>query len=312
MADLRDGKVATRVLESRLVGLRQSSDGAVEECPVEHLLLLRGARGFAPSRAPLAVLARGMVADAVRFAREEGVERLAQAHRQRRLDGLSARMEFVNRGFDFQSAELATVRSRLGEKARAGDRRAKSELSKVKERQRSLTAVRRRCLDEMQAEPDLIQAGEVEFLAHALVVPVQDSEEAQRYDADVEAIAVEVATAYEEGFGAEVKDVSRPEFARRAGLTDWPGFDLRSRRPGEERAIEVKGRAGSGNVEMSENEWAKACNLRNDYWLYVVFDCATPHPRLVRVRDPFAKLLVRGRESSAFTITPGAVMEAAE
>ncbi len=312
LADLGDGKVATRVLESRLVGLRQSSDGAVEECPVEHLLLLRGARGFAPSRAPLAVLARGMVADAVRFAREEGVERLAQAHRQRRLDGLSARMEFVNRGFDFQSAELATVRSRLGEKARAGDRRAKYELSKVKDRQRSLTAVRRRCLDEMQAEPDLIQAGEVEFLAHALVVPVQDSEEAERYDADVEAIAVEVATAYEEGFGAEVKDVSRPEFARRAGLTDWPGFDLRSRRPGEERAIEVKGRAGSGNVEMSENEWAKACNLRNDYWLYVVFDCATPHPRLVRVRDPFAKLLVRGRESSAFTITPGAVMEAAE
>ena len=30
------------------------------------------------------------------------------------------------------------------------------------------------------------------------------------------------------------------------------------------------------------------------YWLYVVFDCATPRPRLVRVQDPFGKLLARG------------------
>ena len=160
--------------------------------------------------------------------------------------------------------------------------------------------------------------GEVEILVHALVVPVQDTEELERYDADVETIAVEVATGYEANFGAEVTDVSKPELARRAGLTDWPGFDLKSRHPSdadgfaEERAIEVKGRAGSGNIEMTENEWARACNLRDDYWLYVVFDCATPRPRLVRVRDPFAKLLVRSRELSALTITQGAVLEAAE
>ncbi len=30
-----------QLVESRLVGLRQASGGAVEECPVEHLLLLR-------------------------------------------------------------------------------------------------------------------------------------------------------------------------------------------------------------------------------------------------------------------------------
>ena len=156
------------------------------------------------------------------------------------------------------------------------------------------------------------------MLVHALVVPVQGAEELERYDADVEAIAVEMATAYEESLGAEVTDVSKPELARRAGLTDWPGFDLRSRHPAsgdapaEERAIEVKGRAGSGNVHISENEWARACNLRDDYWLYTVFDCATPRPRLVRVRDPFGKLLVRGLELSTFTITQGAIMEAAE
>ena len=306
------GPTAAQLLESRLVGLRQSSDGSVEECPVEHLLLLRGARGFAPSRVPLAALARDMVVEAARFIREEVSERAVQAHRQRRLDDLPARLESVNRGFDFQAAELAAVRSLLNPKARAGDRNAAGELAKVKDRQRSLTACRNRRLAELQAEPDLVEAGEARFLVHALVVPVEDPAEAGRYDADVEAIAVEVAVAYEQDRGAEVQDVSRPELARRAGLTDWPGFDLRSRRPGEERAIEVKGRAGSGNVEMSENEWARACNLRDGYWLYVVFDCATPHPRLVRVRDPFARLLVGSRESIACTITPGAVMEAAE
>ena len=56
----------------------------------------------------------------------------------------------------------------------------------------------------------------------------------------------------------------------------------------------------------------RLANLRDEYWLYVVFDCATPHPRLVRVRDPFAKLLVRSRESIAYIINPRAVIEAAE
>ena len=303
---------ASKTLESRLTGLRQSNGGAVEQCPVEHLLLLRGAHGFAPSRIPLATLARGMVQDAVTCAREVVLDRLVQSHRQHRTEDLPARIDFVKRGFDFRAAELTAARARLGEKARAGDPRANAELARVKERQRSLTSHRNRTLAALEAEPDLIRAGEVELLAHALVVPVQDTGETERYDADVEAVAMQVATAYEERFGAEVADVSRPELARRAGLTDWPGFDLRSRRPGEERAIEVKGRARTGSVEMQENEWSRACNLRDRYWLYVVFDCATPNPRLVRVRDPFAKLLVKGRESLAFTITAGAVMEASE
>ena len=238
---LPDGESARKTLESRLIGLRQSNDGVVEECPVEHLLLLRGARDFAPSRVPLATLARGMVDDAITHAREVVVDRLVQSHRQRRIEDLSARIDFTRRGFDFRAAELTAARARLGEKARAGDQHASAEFARVKERQRDLTTQRSHTLATLEAEPDLIQAGEVEFLAHALVVPVQDSHEMERYDADVETVAVQVATAYEERFDAEVADVSRPELARRAGLTDWPGFDLRSRRPGEERAIEVKG-----------------------------------------------------------------------
>ena len=163
--------------------------------------------------------------------RDEVVERMVEFHQQRILDELPTRMEHVSRGFEHQAAELAQVRVRFSEKARTGDRKAAEELSRIKERQRSLKAARTRRLSELESEPHLIQPGEVEFLAHTLVVPVQDQEEIERYDADVEAIAMKVAVAYEESFGAEVKDVSRPELARRAGLTAWPGFDLLSRHP---------------------------------------------------------------------------------
>ena len=302
LADLLSGRsdsgTAPKLLESRLIGLRQSCDGAIEECPVEHLLLLRGAHGFVPSRVPLATRARGMVLDAARFIHEELIEHVAQAHRQQRLDDLPSRMDFIDRSFDFQAAELAAARSRLTEMVRAGDRSAEGKLPKVKERQRSLAMSRARCLAELRVEADRIRVGETKFLVHALIVPSQDPERAKRYDAEVEEIAVRIATAYEESFGAEVRDVSRPDLARRAGLGDWPGFDLLSvRSKGERRAIEVKGRTGVDGVEVSENEWAKACTLRNQYWLYVVYNCAGPRPRLVRVRDPFRNLLVRTKSS---------------
>ncbi|OEU52973.1 MAG: hypothetical protein BA861_12595 [Desulfobacterales bacterium S3730MH5] len=49
------------------------------------------------------------------------------------------------------------------------------------------------------------------------------------------------------------------------------------------------------NGQKSLNEWAKACNLRDQYWLYVVYNCAISSPRLIRIQDPFFKLLVRAK-----------------
>ena len=306
------------LVEWKLVGLRQTGDGSVEEAPVEHLLLLKGAGNFAPGSEPLALAAQPLLQEAKAFAEDVATGGMVQVHRKRIIDDLDDRMGFVARGFDYQAADLAAARSRLNERVQAGDHRVAEELARVRERQRSLAAARERRLAEMRDEPNRIRNGEVEFLVHALVVPSRDPEETEQYDADVEAIAVEVATAYEERFNARVADVSRPELARRAGLTDWPGFDLLSRRPStadhppEELAIEVKGRRGHGGIELQDNEWANACNLRDKYWLYVVFDCATAHPRLVRVRDPFGKLLAKTRESTAYTITESQILDAAE
>ena len=60
------------------------------------------------------------------------------------------------------------------------------------------------------------------------------------------------------------------------------------------------------------SEWKQACHLEDRYWLYVVFDCATPEPRLVRVRDPFNRLLAKSRESTAYVISPRSLIDAAE
>jgi hypothetical protein len=37
--------------------------------------------------------------------------------------------------------------------------------------------------------------------------------------------------------------------------------------------------------------------MRDAYWLYAVYDCAAPAPRLVRVQDPFGALLARAKGS---------------
>jgi len=73
------------------------------------------------------------------------------------------------------------------------------------------------------------------------------------------------------------------------------GLDYTHRKRPVARAIEVKGRAGVGDIELTGNEWSRGCNLRDRYWLYVVFDCGTPRPRLFRVQDPFYKLVATAR-----------------
>jgi predicted GIY-YIG superfamily endonuclease len=52
------------------------------------------------------------------------------------------------------------------------------------------------------------------------------------------------------------------------------------------RFIEVKGRAHTGEIALTSNEYKTAQRLANDYWLYVVFHCATPNPTVNILRNP--------------------------
>lgn len=53
----------------------------------------------------------------------------------------------------------------------------------------------------------------------------------------------------------------------------------------EARFIEVKGRAGVGEVAVTTNEYRSAQRLKDDCWLYVVFDCASTS-KLHVIRNP--------------------------
>jgi len=53
----------------------------------------------------------------------------------------------------------------------------------------------------------------------------------------------------------------------------------------EVRFLEVKGRTGVGEIAVTTNEYRAAERLKNDYWLYVVYDSAST-PKLHAIRNP--------------------------
>lgn len=286
------------IIEQRLVGLKQFESDAVEERPAGYLSLLKGGEGIPPQAIPLVAKSQSLLQLANAYAVQQIGESLVQSHRQKLESTLEEREKFLKQGFGYQEAELAQARRKQKEKARSGNTGAKSELTKIKHRQEHLKEERDIALAALRNEPGLIVLEKVEFVTHALVVPTSDPEELKRFDKQVELVAMRVAIAHEEAQGARVRDVSTADLARAAGLADYPGFDLLAEYPdGERRAIEVKGRAGVGDVELTENEWVAACNQRDRYWLYVVYDCASSYPRLMRVNDPFMKLVVRSKTS---------------
>jgi hypothetical protein len=262
--------------------------------------------------ASVAFVARG---NEYRLAAEEFVSgtllnRMSEIRRFEALDRLRYTEDYLRRAYDYQESELASARKRFTERAKDGDKRALAELERIKQQQRGLYERRDVAIAQAGREADLIQPGQVELIATALVQPSTSPEDIKALDIEVERIAMEIAMAYEAVAGADARDVSTPDRARLAGLTDYPGFDVFSKRSDHERAIEVKGRVETGDVELTENEWAKAINLRSRYWLYVVMNCGSPSPKLFRVQDPFGCLLARAKGS--VLLSAAAIREVAE
>jgi len=309
-AELR-GLDSQELLDTRPVAVKHDLDGTMDTCAVEQLLLLRSSSGVPIDTMRFAATAGSSRDLASKFISESIAQPMADRHRQEMASALASREQYVVRGFDFQDAELAETRSRLRSRASEGDGRALKQFEEVRQRQRLLFDRRHHAINLLRREPELIAAGDVRMIAHALVVPSSDPADALQRDAEIERISMRVARAFEESTGAEVKDVSRPELSCAAGLGDWPGFDLLSvRNRIDDRAIEVKGRADVGHAELSENEWARACILRERYWLYVVYDCASATPRLFRVQDPFGRLVAR--ERGGVIIEESEIFKAAE
>lgn len=305
-----DQEQVQRTLEQRLVGLVQTEDGKTEECDIEHLLLLHEGTATPPGAVPLASRAISFRAEAERHLRHGILARLVTDRQDALHKALPERLRNVKINYDLRGAELAGRRNSITRRSAASDR---AELEDIKREQRSLGRQLELAMAEELSACDRPIPGNLQFLLHAIAIPTPSGEDTEKYDERVEAIAVQRATDWEEAQGATVQNVSKPKLARSAGLPDWPGFDLISRLPtGEIRNIEVKGRADRGTIHMQANEWKQACNLGTRYWLYVVLDCATPGPQLITVNDPFRRLLSSHQTSSAFAISVGQLLSAAE
>ena len=129
--------------------------------------------------------------------------------------------------------------------------------------------------------------GGIQHLGRAWVLPHPDRNTPQIRsmvsDPEIERIAVQFVIRHEEAEGRVVESVEK----------DNRGFDLISRKPHPEdpktaldvRFIEVKGRSDTGDIALTSNEYNTAKRLKKDYWLYVVFHCAT-QPTLNILNDP--------------------------
>ncbi|MBW2084034.1 MAG: DUF3883 domain-containing protein [Deltaproteobacteria bacterium] len=88
------------------------------------------------------------------------------------------------------------------------------------------------------------------FVGIISVSPLAKQDDAMYSDEEVERIGMEIAIKYEIEHGRRPEDVSEQNL----------GFDIRSRETQEKiRYIEVKARAGTGPVALTQNEWLPLC-----------------------------------------------------
>jgi hypothetical protein len=150
---------------------------------------------------------------------------------------------------------------------------------------------------------EIARTGPVRHIATAIVFPLDaDTSESLGSlfgdrDPDTERAAEEFVISHlveNEGFKHE--DCQRVGNVRFAG-NKREGFDIRAVKLLDEatgtmevRRIEVKGRKRGGNIVLTTNEWFKAQQLGQQYWLYVVWDPLAQSPELSAVQNPTLKL----------------------
>jgi len=190
--------------------------------------------------------------------------------------------EFYERDEPGMAGNIAQAEARLEELNRRLERRLK-ELDR--ERQFSL--------------------GDLTHLGRAWILPHPEREQFRGMvpDPEIERIGMDVAMGYERAQGWEPEDVSAQN----------RGFDVLSRHAatGGTRFIEVKGRSEEGSIVLTPNEHATARRLGKDYWLYVVFHCAT-EPQLIRISDPAQMDWQSVTKIEYYTVGARAIREANE
>ncbi|MGH2522098.1 MAG: DUF3883 domain-containing protein, partial [Anaerolineales bacterium] len=116
---------------------------------------------------------------------------------------------------------------------------------------------------------------------------------------EIELAAMRIVLDYERARGWEPVDISH---------IHGPGFDIRSFGPADPatgvrpvRRIEVKGRQRGWPILLTRNEWLKAKQLGESYWLYVVWNPTEPGAAPVTIQNPAQRLEHIAREVRAIS-----------
>ena len=144
----------------------------------------------------------------------------------------------------------------------------------------------------------IARTGPVRHIATALVIPAAGTgatadftdELEPELNRESELAAEDVVVAYEKSRGWECERVGHLKI----------GFDIRSQGPADPRTgyrdpvkgirrIEVKGRKKGATIRLTVNEWYRAVQLGDSYWLYVGLEPAEPAfaRRATAGRQPF-------------------------
>jgi hypothetical protein len=271
-AAIQDGH--GHVLHRRLFAVQENSDGSMTLRQPTLLLDLAPAPAGTPvpdtSLNDHAALEHYLVGEAL-----EGFLKEVTTQREKETETISRHMEIsLNELIHRQNLKLAELVSQR----EAGDSNPSipGNIKQAEDRLDELNGRLERRRQELQQErhctiSDIQRHGCAWILPH----PERSKPDFARLvsDDETERIAVETVIAYERARGWEAVSVENEN----------RGFDLISRRPHPEdpqtaievRFIEVKGRAAVGEVALTTNEYKTAQRLKRDYWLYIVFNCAS-------------------------------------
>lgn len=207
--------------------------------------------------------------------------------KDRILADLEKRKEYVTAGFNELFAALTLEISKLQDeqlitpdnKAEKIDKKINelfAKMDELKAKQKARNAEYDKMGKLTPAQPKIIGT--------AYVVGLTDAEFMGQYgmfpDRDVELVAMKMAMEHEIKNQRTPTDVSQQNVGY-----DIVSVDMLDRK----RYIEVKGRATSGDIMLSQNEWARLRNLGISAYLYVVTNCKT-QPQLHEINDPANRL----------------------
>ena len=290
------------VLKAQLYALSETSAGKLALVPPDCLNDLAPAERSLPELAiqPPTPQEQQQVED---WLKVEAQFPMIKQSRQERNSELQIRQDYLFQAMESAIRSAQSTQMKLAALVAAGDDTYRVARDNAQKKVRDL----QERYKSKQTELDylkIVRPGRVAYLGTALVHPgsvvVPDCSE-MRNDPEVEAFAMQWVLDYERQRGWSPIDISKNH--------DGSGFDIRSVGPADPdtgkspvRRIEVKGRAQlHQKVSLTVNEWRKAQQLEDSYWLYVAWGCKTPTPQLLMIQNPAKKLVGDAKEIKQVT-----------